>query len=131
MDTNELPQTPVPTSQPVSEDLQAQVTSLRSLVNTLLILVIVVSGTLNIYFWRQYRTSKGDLNAINQQAPTIINDYNTKQGPMMDEFIKKIAEYGRTHPDFAPIMTKYGLNQYKAGTGAPPVSASPPLVPKK
>jgi len=130
MDNNDLPQTPAPAVEPATDDLQSQIASLRSLVNSMLVLLIIVSGTLNIFFWRQYKTSKTDLNALSQQAPAMIAEYNSKQGPIMDEFIKKITEYGRSHPDFAPIMTKYGLNQLKPATNALPGSFVPPAAKK-
>lgn len=110
METTPTVNTPSPTN---SGDLQAQIDSLRSLINTILVLVIVVSGTLNIYFWRQFRSSKTDLNNIVQQASVVVKEYDTKNGPAVDEFLKRITEYGRTHPDFEPIMKKYQLNQVK------------------
>lgn len=106
-----------------SGDLQAQIDSLRSLVNTILVLVIVVSGTLNIYFWRQFRSSKTDLTNISQQASVVVKEYEAKNGPAIDEFLRKIAEYGRTHPDFEPIMKKYQLNQLKPAPAAAPAPA--------
>ena len=61
-----------------------------------------------------------------------------KSGPLMDEFTKKITEYGRTHPDFAPILAKYGLNTTSptsAPTASPgslaPASLPPAAAPKK
>jgi hypothetical protein len=27
----------------------------------------------------------------------------------VDAFVAKVAEYGRTHPDFEPILKKYGI----------------------
>ncbi len=119
MDNNELPLNSAPASQPGAGDLQAQIDSLRSLVNTMLILLIVVSGTLNIYFWRQFRSSKADLNTISQTALPAINEYTSKGGPAIDEFLRKVVDYGKTHPDFAPIMTKYQLNQYRPPTNQP------------
>jgi hypothetical protein len=140
---NPAPGTPAPTPAPASvsgsshiappglsgsapelSQLQSQVESLRSLVGSLLIFVIVVSGTLNIYFWRQYRVSKADLEAIRPQAAMMISQYTTNSGPAIDDLLRRIQEYGRTHPDFAPIIMKYQLNQ--TPTGAPPAKAAAP-----
>ena len=27
----------------------------------------------------------------------------------MSDFVKKISDYGRSHPDFAPVLAKYGI----------------------
>jgi hypothetical protein len=118
--------------QPGANHLQGQYEALRHLVVSMLILVVVISGTLNIYLLRQWRSTSKDLAAIRPQAAQMINEYQKVSGPRMTEFIKKITEYGRTHPDFAPILTKYGIKPN--ATGAPPVGATSPLpaaAPKK
>ena len=118
-----------PSPQPNPNDLQAQYDALRQLVVSILILVLVISGTLNIYLLRQWRSSSKDLAAIRPQAAQIIAEYQKVSGPLMTDFIKKITEYGRTHPDFAPILAKYGIKP----TNAPPVTPTktPTAAPKK
>jgi len=110
--------TPAPSD---TNDLQAQYLWLRKQVLILLVLLIVVSGTLNIFLWRQLRYTQSDLAALQKQAEPMIAEYQQSMGPRMDDFVKKITEYGRTHPDFAPIMAKYQLG----GTSAPPATAPP------
>jgi hypothetical protein len=112
-------------------DLQAQFDALRHLVTSTLILVIVVSGTFNIYLLRQWRTVSKELAQIRPQAAQIITDYQ-KSGPMMDDFVNKITDYGRTHADFAPIMAKYNLRPAGATGALPaPPASSPAAKPKK
>ena len=125
MDTLENKTSP----QPNPNDLQAQYDALRHLVVSILILVVVISGTLNIYFLRQWRSTSKDLAAIRPQASQMITDYQKVTGPMMNDFIKKITEYGRTHPDFTPILAKYGLKPATL-TNLPPASPTA-TVPKK
>ncbi len=129
MDQDNLNPTPA-TPASTTGDLQAQVDALRNLLNTVLVLALVVSGTLNIYFLRQYRNAKGDLRSIQTQATAMVAEYEKTTGPAMDEFIRKVTEYGRTHSDFAPIMNKYQLNK-SASTGAAPATAVAPGGPKK
>ena len=112
-------------------NVQAHFDALQHLVVSILILVVVISGTLNIYFLRQWRTVSKDLAAIRPQATKMIADYQKVSGPLMNDFVKKVTDYGRTHPDFAPVLAKYNL-QTAAPTGAtaaPPASAVP--APKK
>ena len=125
MDTLENKTSPPPNA----NVLQTQHDALRHLVVSMLILVVVISGTLNIYLLRQWRSTSKDLAAIRPQASQMITEYQKVSGPLMDNFVKKISEYGRTHPDFAPIMAKYGLKP-ATPTNLPPVTPAT-TVPKK
>ena len=115
--------------QPDANDLQRQYDALRHLVVSILILVVVISGTLNIYLLRQWRSTSKDLAAIRPQAAQMIAEYQKVSGPLMQDFVKKITEYGRTHPDFVPVLAKYGL---KPSTPTNPPPATPATTaPKK
>jgi hypothetical protein len=115
--------------QAVDSDLQAQFDALRHLVMSILILLIVISGTFNIYLLRQWRTVSKELLSIQQQAAPLFADYQ-KSGPLMDDFVNKITEYGRTHADFAPIVSKYNLRPVVA-TSAPPITPAGSAAPKQ
>jgi hypothetical protein len=120
-------------SQHNANDLQAQCDALRHLIVSILILVIVISGTLNIYLLRQWRTASKDLAVIRPQATQMIAEYQRVSAPLMTDFVKKITEYGRTHPDFAPILAKYGLKPASLTGGAPAATTpqQPAPTPKK
>ena len=124
MDNLDL-KTPAPSG---GNDLQAQFDALRHLVVSLLILVVVISGTLNIYLLRQWRTTSKDLAGIRPQAKQMVDEYQNKSGPFMNDFVQKITEYGRTHPDFAPILAKYNLKP-ATPTNAPATSPAPAPAP--
>ena len=120
------------TGQPVPADLQEQYESLRHLVVSVLILVIVVSGTLNIFFLRQVRDVRRDLARIRPQATQIMNSYQKTESPMMQAILNRFTEYGRTHPDYAPVLAKYGIKPGAATGGAPTTATSPaPAAPAK
>ena len=106
-------------------DLSARVESLHNLVVSVLILGIVISGTLNIFLLRQWRFSKADLANIGPRAAQVISDYQKGDGPKMDEFIKKITDFGRTHPDFVPVLTKYGIKPASAPATSTTSNAGP------
>ena len=40
-----------------------------------------------------------------------------RETPHIQEFMARLADYGRTHPDFQPIVVKYGLTN--SGPAAP------------
>jgi hypothetical protein len=52
----------------------------------------------------------------------VVQAYNNDK-PNVDAFVAKLADYGRTHPDFAPIMKKYQLQP-------PTNSVAPASAPK-
>ena len=89
-----------------------------------LVLLLVVSGALNLYLLRQWRFTKTDLASIRPQAAQLVGEYNKTVGGMQD-FLKKLADYSRTHPDFAPIAAKYRLTEVLGKSAAPPVSSAP------
>src|SRR5262245_46175250 len=125
----ETPETPV-SSHPDLAELQAQFASLRQTVVSLLVLIIVLSGSFNLYLLRQVNYSRKDLENIRQQAGPVITDYQTNSGLAMDTFIQKLQEYGRVHPDFQGIIKKYGLDKpapgtTNAATATPPAAAAP------
>ncbi|SRR6266446_2139511 len=115
-------------TQPDLTELQEQYENLKSLVVSILLLVVVLSLTANIYLLRQVRHASADLSAIPPQARQMIADYNRVNAPAVRDFLNKITEYGRTHPDFVPILTKYGLKPAPA-PGAPAGTATPPATP--
>ena len=92
--------------------------SLRQLVVSMLVLLIVISGTLNVFLLRQARTSRQELEAFRPQVNGITAQYEKNVGPAMDEFVRKLAGFGKTHPDFAPI-----INHYLPGTPGPAPAA--------
>ena len=96
-----------------------------------MILVVVISGTLNIYLLRQWRSTNRDLTGIRPQATQMIAEYQKVSGPMMNDFIKKISEYGRTHPDFAPVLAKYRIKPAAATSAPPAAPTSLPATPPK
>ncbi len=117
MDTLENPSA----TQSELTELKAQCTSLRQLFGGLLVLVIVMSGTLNIYLWRQFRMTRAELIMLRPQVGQLVADYQRISAPAIADFLKKLNDYEKTHSDFTQILLKYNL---KAGaiTGAAPVS---------
>lgn len=108
--------------QPLSDssDLQEKFRWLHRQIQIILVLLILVSGTLTLFLLRQYREAKGGLQNANQMVAQYTN-----AAPAMDEFVKKVVDYARTHPDLAQALTKYGIN----ATPLPP--SNQPQPPKK
>ena len=113
--------------QPAATDVQVQLDAMRHLIVSVLILVVVVSGTLTIYLLRQWRTVSKELAVVRPQATQMIADYQKNSVPLMSDFLKKVTDYGRTHPDYMPVLAKYNIKP-GAATGAPPAAATSPLT---
>jgi len=88
--------------------LSDEVAALRQQIWTLLVLLLVVSGTFSIFLVRQVSYARKELINARQFVAS---------GQNMDQIFKSLAEYSKTHPDFAPILTKNGIT----------VSNSPPV----
>ena len=101
----------------VASDLQEEVSSLRQQVWTLLVLLLVVSGTLSIYLMRQVTYARRDLSQLQQAVPQ-----SQEQNKGMDQFVYHLVDYSRTHPDFVPILNKY---QIQVTPGPAPAAAAP------
>ena len=99
-----------------SEDLRETCSILRHQLNSAMILLLVVSTTVTIFFLRQYSMARKEREALRSQ----VMEYQSNGVPALQEFTRKLQEYGRTHPDVTNILARYGLMQ-----------AAPASAPKK
>jgi len=91
-----------------------------------LILMVVVSGTLSVFLLRQWQMTRKDLAAIRPGALQIIADYNKERAPRMDAFVERLNNFSRTHPDFVPILIRYGaLSNAPSASGSTPAPSAP------
>ena len=120
--------------QPSTSDVRAEFDSLRHLVMSLLVLVFVLSGTLNLYLLRQYRSLTKELAERGPQMERLALEYQ-KGVPFMNNVVSRLTDYGRTHPDYVPVLAKYGFKPAGATNSAPanPSALAPasPTTPKK
>ena len=102
-------------------DLAGHVAALQRQVFTLLLALIVVSGTLVAYLgYESYHLGK-DINAMNAQ---VIQPYNQKL-PIIEGFVSQIVAYGQKNSDFRQqILVKYGIVP-----ATPPAAAAAPAKP--
>jgi hypothetical protein len=87
-----------------NSDMGAEIAALRNQVFSLLIALIVVTGTLVAFLYREASTTGKDL-AANER---LINTYNQGQ-PAVLAFVNQLGAYGVTHPDIHPVLQKYGI----------------------
>ena len=103
---------------PAPAGLSEQVAALQRQVFTLLLALMVVSGTLTVYLYRQASLTGKDINAIKPEAQQLIQMYKQNL-PTLETFVNQLVAFGQTHPDFRPILQKNGFNPQPAGTNAP------------
>lgn len=105
-------------------NLSSEIAALRTQVFTLLVALIIVSGTVTVYLYRQASTLRKDIDQIEPQAKQIINAFNQNQ-KLMVNFVNSLVAYGQTHPEFRPVLLKYGITPPPAGVAAPAAPAAP------
>ncbi len=104
-----------------AEDLSAQIAVLRRQSLTLLLALIVVSGTLTVFLYRQARLAGSDVAQIKQ----VVNNFSQNR-PAIESFVNQLIAYGNKNPDFAQqVLKKYGL------VPPPGTTVAPPIAPKK
>jgi hypothetical protein len=120
------PDTKTPT-RPETGDLSGQVAALRRQATTFGLALIILSGTLNVYLYVQARRARNDLNALRPQANQIIDAYK-RQEIIVKDFMARLGDYGRTHPDFVPILNKYRI---PVSSAPAPTATTPPAPAQK
>ena len=99
------------------EDLKETCARLQHQLESTLILTCVISVTLTVFFGINFFGVRKDVQAMSP----IIEEYQKKTQPALQDLSVKLVEYSRTHPDIQPILNKYGV--------AVPTNAAP--APKK
>ena len=128
---NDLTHPTSPTPVSTVESLQRQLQTLRKLFVVVLAILLVISGSLMIFLWGQKRI----LNSQLREARKFVEDYEKVTAPFIGNLISNVQAFGRSHPDFNPILDKYGL-RVTASNALPPavmpaLPASAPTAPKK
>ena len=98
-------------------ELQGELQAIKRLVSVIVFLLILVTFSVDVYMIRQVTTVNREL--ANAQA--VIDDF-AKRGvdSAAGDFWTKLSEYGKSHPDFAPVLAKYSnFVQITAVSAAP------------
>jgi cell division protein FtsL len=94
-----------------------QISALQRQVFTLLLVLVVVSGTLVAFLYYQSRQLGKSIDGYMQVMQTYKQDF-----PIIQAFVKQATVYGTSHPDFQLILKKYGISN---------VAPAAPVAPKK
>jgi len=131
---------------PNPESSSSEVTELRNLcnalqaqTNTLRIVLLVVVAALSLFFWREAGYNGF---AAAQMQPQVVQatqyiEHLSKQDSSIEKQLQgiqtavgRLMEYGKTHPNYAPILAKHGVPVTAATAPAKP-AATNPAAPRK
>jgi hypothetical protein len=86
------------------ENNDGELAALKNQMFTLLVALIVVSGTLTVFLYRQASLTNKDITQTQQLGTALIQNENN-----IAVFVSKLVGYGEKHPDFVPVLRKYGI----------------------
>jgi cell division protein FtsL len=99
-------------------EISGQISELQRQVFTLLLVLVVVSGTMVAYLYYQSRQLGKSVEGFKQQASSIAQNYN-QNFPAIQIFVKELAVYGQAHPDFQQqVLKKYGITVQSVAAAA-------------
>jgi hypothetical protein len=111
------------------DNSNSEIAALKNQVFTLLVALIVVSGTLTVFLYHQASSEGKELNA----ARALDAGMSTNE-VMFTTFVNRLVAYGEKHPDFVPVLKKYGIAPVPgvpASVMVPGGVPATPAVPKK
>lgn len=98
----------------MSSDSNPEISALRSQLFIQLIALVVVTGTLTVYLYRQASVAGKDLAAVRPQAQQVIANYNQTH-PVIVSFVQQLIAYGQKDPVFMQqVLKKYGVGAANA-----------------
>ena len=99
-------------------DLSEQVAALQRQSFVLHLVLLVVSGTLVFFLCYQSHVASSNLESFRLQTQQMIRNYAGVDHAGVDAFASQITAFAIAHPDFQPVLKKYGWN--------PPAAAPAP-----
>jgi hypothetical protein len=98
-------------------DTNDEIAALKNQVFILLIALIVVSGTLTVFLYRQVSLANKDIT-----QDKILSSQIVTNEVVFRKVVVNLVNYGEKHPDLLPVLKKYGLG---------PNSVAAPVAPRK
>lgn len=116
------------------EELQQEVRALRTFFLATLAVLILLSGSLNLFILRQVSIASKQV----EENQKFVDDYNKVSAPLITDFLNKLTAASKTNTDIGRLLAKYNVHQALAKPGAPTSSiapvmpaAAPAAAPKK
>jgi hypothetical protein len=100
-----------------NNDTNSEIAALKNQVFVLLVALVVVTGTLTVYLYRQASIANKDFDQNYKAFTQTQASINT--------FVERIVAYGEKHPDFVPVLKKYGIAPVPGIPANAPAGATP------
>jgi len=91
---------------PVIDELRDEVYTQRMLLTVSLICLIVLTLSIDRYFWKQIKIEQSKEQA-NQNLVTALKSNPQFSFEKASDFWNNLVAYSKTHPDAAPLINKY------------------------
>ncbi len=123
-----------------TDDLKALCADFEKQAHTLRVAILIVATTLCLFFWREAKFNghladamKGQVLQVSQYVKAMESQGSSigKQELAIKTFVSRLIEYGKTHPDYVPILAKYGIPMPSAQSSGVPAPQTPAASPKK
>jgi len=109
-------------------DLKEQCAALRTQTTKLQIALLVAVIMLAGFFWLEVKRNGQALKVLRPQFVQVV-EASKNLDSAIQNISTKLAEYGRTHPDFVPILNKYRIPVTNAAAPATATAPKPAAAP--
>src|SRR5882762_9755085 len=87
------------------ESLQRAYHGLRTLMDTILMILLVLTWSVNIFLLKQLSLVRNEV----EERQRFIAEYEKNTVPLMSEFLTRLQGFTKTNPDFTNILYKYWM----------------------
>jgi len=95
---------------------------LRSLLNTTLLAMLLLSAAVNAFLFYQDRTVQTELN----EARRMVQEFQTVKWPLVNKLVTNLQSFAQVHSDLNPILERYGIKPAAPDQASPPAPAPLP-----
>jgi hypothetical protein len=119
--------TPTSSGRPdTMETLERDVRTLRLAVQIIVVSLVILSGSLGVYLFRQVSLLRRQVVASDRMARQMAHQFNVNMATQAAAIERQLLSFARTNPAFHAQIAKL----YVANTAAPPAQLNPaPLSP--
>ena len=111
-----------------SENTAEDIALLQKQVHNILVILVLVVAVLDIFMLRQWVITRKDLKVVEPQFLQLKAEFDRVR-PTMDNFLKQLTDYARTHPDFRTVLAKYPFQAGPTSAAPAPAAAQPVKTP--
>jgi hypothetical protein len=101
-----------------SSRLERELQDLRGIMTAALLCLVLFMGGINLFLFRDARTSSRDLQAITPAVEEAVRLYEEHDLPMISHFLTSLVQFSRTNGDVQPILDRHLGKGFTLSTNA-------------